>query len=185
MIEKNKLGMALFLASEAMFFILLILAYIVLHGQVGQGPSAAQMLDPLTTGIYSLFLIASSFTVWLAGRSMARRSRSAWLWLLVTVVLGIIFLVGQGREWTRLFSRGVLVSTNEFGTTFFTLTGFHGLHVTIGLIALAVLLGLTAGGRLRGPRSAALEAISLYWHFVDGVWIVIFAVVYLTTVFRV
>ncbi len=178
--EKNKVGMALFLASEAVFFILLILAYLYLHGRVGQGPSAASSLDPRTTFIYTLFLLASSLTIWLASRGRAR-----WLWLLVTIVLGVIFLAGQALEWERLISNHTTVSTNLFGTTFFTLTGFHGLHVTLGLIALFILLVLNLGGRLRRRRSRALETVSLYWHFVDAVWIVIFAVVYVTAVLRI
>jgi heme/copper-type cytochrome/quinol oxidase subunit 3 len=177
--EKNKLGMVLFLASEAVFFTLLIVAYVYLHNRVGSGPSAASSLDPRTTFIYSLFLFASSLTVWLAGRGRAR-----WLWLLATILLGLVFLAGQALEWARLLGSGTTVSTDLFGTTFFTLTGFHGLHVTIGLIALMILLALTLGGRLSSRRSAALETIAIYWHFVDAVWIVIFAAVYLTALLR-
>lgn len=183
--ERNKLGVLIFLLSEAAFFVFLILAYVYLHGRVTQGPTAAQALDPLSAGIYTVFLLASSLTVWLAGRSLARSRRLAWFWLGATVVLGVIFIVGQGREWLRLLGEGISVSTNVFGTTFFTLTGFHGLHVLMGLIALTILLGLGGTGRLRGSTSVALESVSVYWHFVDVVWIVIFTVIYVTVVLHV
>lgn len=184
MVEKSKLGMGLFIASEATFFLFLILAYVYFRRSVTAGPTAANSLDPLKTGIYTIFLLASSLTVWLAGRSLQRgSSRMLRVWLLVTVALGAIFLFGQGREYARLLSLDVTVSRNLFGTTFFTLTGFHGFHVMVGVIALAVLLGLAVAGQFIGEgkerRAEAVEAISMYWHFIDAVWVVIFAVVYL------
>ena len=123
--------------------------------------------------------------MWRADKSLAaRNSRRMIVWLGATILLGLVFLVGQGMEWRHLFSEGTNVSTNLFGTTFFTLTGFHGLHVMIGLIALAVLLGFSLAGDYRNGESRAFTVISLYWHFVDVVWVVIFAVVYLWTVCR-
>jgi heme/copper-type cytochrome/quinol oxidase subunit 3 len=190
--DKNRIGMLAFIGSEATFFILLIIAFIYFRWSApsaGGGANAANtgsaLLDPLTTGIYSLFLFASSGTVWLAGRSLKRgRVVAATLWLAATVVLGVIFLIGQGREWARLIAGGTLPSTDEFGTTFFTLTGFHGLHVMVGLLMLLILAGFGLARMLnparRGPAANSLETISLYWHFVDVVWIVIFAIVYLT-----
>ena len=99
-------------------------------------------------------------------------------WLLATVGLGAVFLCGQGREYAQLLREHVTISRNLFGTTFFTLTGFHGLHVLIGLVALAILLGLALAGGFKDPRAPGVGAVGLYWHFVDAVWIVIFAVVY-------
>ena len=99
--------------------------------------------------------------------------------LFATVLLGAIFLYGQGREYQRLISQNVTISRNLFGSTFFTLTGFHGLHVFMGLVAITILFGLALAGTFKKPHSVAIEAISLYWHFVDVVWIVIFATVYL------
>ncbi len=163
---------------------MLILAYIYFHGQASQGsPSAASTsLDPLRTGIFSLFLFSSSFTVWRAGKALSRRQINRLkLWLLLSILLGAIFLIGQGFEWAHLFSLGASVSANLFGTTFFTLTGFHGLHVLIGLIMLSVLFGLSARGAYTDSHAPSVESISLYWHFVDVVWVVIFSVVYLTT----
>ncbi len=95
-------------------------------------------------------------------------------------MLGIIFLFGQGLEWANLIDQGITVSVNTFGTTFFTMAGFHGLHVLIGLIGLAILLGMAARGGFRSQESPAFTALSYYWHFVDAVWVVIFSVVYLT-----
>jgi heme/copper-type cytochrome/quinol oxidase subunit 3 len=181
MMEKNKMGMAFFLASEAVFFLLLIIAYIHFHDTIAQGPTAASSLSPATTFIFSLFLFASSGTVGQASKSLRQGNQSrARLWLAITILFGAIFLLGQGLEWGRLIRQGTFISSNLFGTTFFTLTGFHGLHVMIGLVALCVLLGLFLAGMLHGPESAALETISLYWHFVDGVWVVIFVVIYMT-----
>jgi heme/copper-type cytochrome/quinol oxidase subunit 3 len=100
-------------------------------------------------------------------------------WLGVTIALGAVFLVGQGTEYAALLHEDVTISRNLFGTTFFTLTGFHGLHVLIGLVLLFVLQGLTRFGGEHQPRAGAMEAASIYWHFVDGVWVVIFAIVYL------
>ncbi len=179
--EKNKLAMLFFISSEAIFFILLILAYMILHNNVQAGqPTAVSSLDPLKTGIFSLFLFASSFTIWRAEKSLRAGNGRFPRWLAATILLGIIFLFGQGLEWTNLIGQGVTVSINTFGTTFFTMTGFHGLHVLIGLVGLAILLGMTARGGFRDPDSPAFTALSYYWHFVDAVWVVIFGVVYLT-----
>ncbi len=178
--DKNKLGVITFIASEATFFLLLIIAYIYFRAQPSTGPSAASSLDPLLTGFFSLFLFASSFTIWRAERSLSHGSRWGFItWLLATIGLGIIFLIGQGVEWDRMIARRTTISTNLFGTTFFTLTGFHGAHVLIGLLALAILAYLGITGEIRAQRSGGVEAISLYWHFVDAVWVVIYTVVYL------
>lgn len=179
-VDNNKLGMGLFLISESAFFVFLILAYVYFRYSVKAGPTAANSLDPAKTGIFTIFLFASSLTIWLAERSLrAGRQARLHFWLFVTIVFGAVFLVGQGMEYLRLYRVDVTVSRNLFGTTFFTLTGFHGLHVFLGLIALTVLLGLSLAGQFRAPRSAAVETVAMYWHFVDGVWVVLFAVIYL------
>ncbi len=100
-------------------------------------------------------------------------------WLIATIVLGGIFIGGQGLEYWHLFESGVAVNSNLFATTFFTLTGFHGLHVCVGLIALLIMLGLALAGDFRKGRSPALPAIGLYWHFVDVVWVIVLSVVYI------
>jgi len=181
-IESNTLGMALFLVNEAVFFALLIIAYLTYRNSVIVGPNAANSLDPLFTLIFTIALLASSFTMWRADKSLEKGNhRGLILWLLATIALGLIFLIGQGWEYWRLLTNDVTISSNLFGTTFFTLTGFHGLHVIGGLIMLSILTGIALTGRFKGPRSGAVSAISLYWHFVDVVWIFIFTIVYIGT----
>lgn len=180
MMEKNKLGMVLFLGSEVAFFAVLILAYIYYYGQYADGPTAPTVLDPLITGMFTLCLLLSSFTLWRAQRSIEEARLGALRgWLLATVVLGAIFLLGQGWEYAQLIGKNVTIGRGLFATTFFTLTGMHGLHVVSGLVALAILFGLALGGHLTRARSVAVATVELYWHFVDGVWIVIFAIIYL------
>jgi heme/copper-type cytochrome/quinol oxidase subunit 3 len=180
MIEKNKLGMVLFIASESFFFAMLILAYVYYHGASADGPNAASSLAPATAAIFTVFLLSSSVTLWLAERSMVRENQAGMrLWLLVTVVFGAVFLIGQGREYLHLIDENVTIGRNLFGSTFFTLTGFHGLHVFSGLVALAILFGLALAGWFKGQHSVAVEAVGWYWHFVDAVWVVIFTIIYM------
>jgi heme/copper-type cytochrome/quinol oxidase subunit 3 len=181
-VAKSKLGVGLFILSEANFFLLLIVAYVYYHAYPGQGPSARSSLAIWRTGIYSILLFSSSATMAFAGRSYRAEQRHAVVgWLGATILLGAIFLLGQAREYIGLYQSGVVVNRNLFATTFFTLTGFHGLHVFIGLVALAIVTGLAAAGRFGpGERHAeAFEAVGMYWHFVDAVWVVVFSVVYL------
>jgi heme/copper-type cytochrome/quinol oxidase subunit 3 len=163
--QQARLGMALFLLSEAVFFFMLIAAFVYFRGE--SLPVAAANLKLGTTAAYTAALLASSFTMWRAASGGASRG-----WLAATIVLGAVFLFGQTSEYLRLFRQNITISQNLFGTTFFTLTGFHGLHVLVGIVLLAALAAL------RGHHMA-LETVSLYWYFVDAVWIAIFAVVYL------
>ncbi len=180
--EKHTLGMVLFIGSEAVFFLMLVLAYVYLRAFEPASFTAASALKPLQTGIFSLFLFASSGTVWLAHRSLSQKRHTALcLWLAATIGLGAIFLIGQGLEWRDLLRQNIDVSQHLFGTTFFTLTGFHGLHVIIGLLLLLITLVLALLGDFKSGHSTAMETISLYWHFVDVVWVVIFCVMYLWT----
>lgn len=183
-LDKNVLGMALFLASEAVFFALLIIAFVTFRTGGGISSDSLKSLDPQVTGIFSIFLLSSSLTVWLADRSLERGSRKGLVgWLIVTIILGSIFLAGQGMEYARLLSQDITISRDLFGSSFFTLTGFHGLHVFIGLVMLAILAGLAATGTFRGRKSGALSSVSLYWHFVDAVWVIIFSIVYIGSQF--
>jgi heme/copper-type cytochrome/quinol oxidase subunit 3 len=182
-IEMNQLGVLLFVLSEAAFFLLLILAYAYFMTFPENGPTPKGSLDPLFTGLFSLLLWASSFTVWQAGRSLKQgKPRGLAAWLVVTILLGVGFLIGQGIEWARLITEGTTISRNLFGTTFFTLTGFHGAHVIIGLLMLGILFGFATRGAFKGS-SRAVDSVSIYWHFVDGVWIIIYSLIYLTIVF--
>jgi len=179
--NKIRLAMLLFVASEAVFFILLIVAYVVYHATSPSGADAARYLDVPRTALFTACLIGSSFTMWLAGlRFKTGRRRSALTWLFATMALGAIFLTGQGSEYASLLEKDMTISRDLFGTTFFTLTGFHGLHVLIGLIMLGTLFGLELK---RGDKglSEGVEGVSIYWHFVDAVWMIIFPVVYLWT----
>ena len=177
--DKNKLGVLCFIGSEGFFFAVLIIAYVYYRAGGDGGPDAASSLDLLTAGIYTALLLASSLTLWRAEKSVEQQRRGrTLLWLLATVLLGGAFLFGQGREYLHLIEQNITVSRNLFGSTFFTLTGVHGLHVLSGLVALLIMLGLALAGDFKGPRAPGLEAVGWYWHFVDAVWIVIFSLVY-------
>ncbi len=177
---KNRLGVLVFIASEATFFIFLIIAYVYFQSIPSDGPTAASSLNPITTGVFSLFLFASSFTVWQAERSFtaSRRGRFS-AWMAATIILGGVFLAGQLAEWSRLITAGATIRRNLFGTAFFTLTRFHGAHVLIGLAVLLILAGLGWKGAIGERNSDGVKAVSLYWHFVDLVWVVLYAVIYL------
>jgi heme/copper-type cytochrome/quinol oxidase subunit 3 len=178
--DKTKVGVGLFLFSEAWFFLTLLIAYVYFQSLPADGPSAASSLNVLHTLAFSICLFLSSATIHLAVRSFRAGDRNGVSrWLAMTVALGTIFLFGQTREYLGLFAHGVTISTNLFGSTFFTLTGFHGLHVLMGLVALGALLGIAMSGRLGEIKPSGFEAVSMYWHFVDAVWVVIFASVYL------
>jgi heme/copper-type cytochrome/quinol oxidase subunit 3 len=175
-----KLGMVLFILSESVFFLLLVIAYIVYHVKGGNGPTAAQSLDSRAGLIFSFFLFASSFTVWRAHVNMEKKRRTRFAsWLGATILFGAVFLFGQGREYAGLIKQDVTISRDLFGTTFFTATGFHGLHVFTGLILLSIMISLAIFGRKTEPTQTAFTAIGYYWHFVDAVWVVLFSVIYL------
>jgi cytochrome c oxidase subunit 3/cytochrome o ubiquinol oxidase subunit 3 len=167
-------GMVAFLVSEAALFSTLIVVYLTFLGKDTVGPSPREALSlPLVIGT-TICLLSSSMTVHRAEGRLRRGDAAGFrrFWL-ATIGLGLAFLAGTGYEWFDLITRdGLTIDRNLFGSTFYTLVGFHGLHVTAGLVAMAVVLALGAGRR-------AVELVSWYWHFVDGVWIVVFSVVYL------
>jgi cytochrome c oxidase subunit I len=172
-------GIAAFIFSEVTFFGALIVTFLEYRTRsAGPGPHD---LDVPRTLIFSLFLFASSGTVYLAERRLARDDQRGFLVLwLASIVLGAIFLVGQLTEYMRLYADGITIGSNLFTSAFFTLTGFHGLHVFVGLIALGVIGLLGRAGDFRGGRHrVAVDAVSIYWHFVDAIWVVIFSLVYL------
>ncbi len=178
------LGTIVFITSEVIFFGALIAAFLVHRGQTGTGPTPKD-LDFVRTALFSVALFASSGTMILAERALARgRDRGAAVWLAATIGLGAIFMLGQLTEYRHLLAEHVTMSTSLFVAAFYTLTGFHGLHVLIGLVALAILLGLALAGDFRdGRRHAAFTAVAAYWHFVDAVWVVVFSVVYIWGIF--
>ncbi|HTQ44090.1 MAG TPA: cytochrome c oxidase subunit I [Polyangiaceae bacterium] len=180
--DKGAVAVWTFVASEAGFFLILIAAYVFFNqfGARPAGPSAAGVLDVHKTGAFTICLLTSSFTLWVAEKNLHRKQpRAAAVWLALTLILGGIFIIGQGNEYIGLYQRGIGVATNLFATTFFTLTGFHGLHVTVGLFALALALGLAVSRDFSARAPSLLRAIGIYWHFVDVVWIAVFAIVYL------
>jgi cytochrome c oxidase subunit 1/cytochrome c oxidase subunit I+III len=182
--NKIKAGVLTFIVSEIGFFGVLILAYLFYNATPGSGPGARH-LDVLKTTIFSVCLFASSFTIWrsevgLHSNNIAKMKA----WLIATIALGGIFIVGQGLEYWTLYQSGVTVGLDLFATTFFTLTGFHGLHVTFGLIALLVVLGIALLTNLKSGRFPALAGVGYYWHFVDIVWVFVFSIVYLWPLIR-
>lgn len=178
-VEHHKLLMGIFISSESAFFITLIIAYLNYHGFSGE--NVRDVLDVGKTGLFSIALFSSSATLALAERGLRRHNRWALRgWLFATIVLGAIFLVGQGLEYMHLYADDVTIHKNLFGSTFFTLTGFHGLHVLIGLLVLAVMLILAFLRDFEeGQNETALVTAGYYWHFVDAVWVFIFSLVYL------
>ncbi|HEY5038248.1 MAG TPA: cytochrome c oxidase subunit 3, partial [bacterium] len=177
--DKSKAGMMCFIASEAFFFIMLLIAYVFYN--FSQHPNlSAQWLNPLKTGIFTFCLLASSFTYWRAEKKLGSQDHTGFLvWLLATLVLGGAFLVGQGMEYLELFLKGLRAGTNLFSASFFMVTGLHGLHVLIGLIGLLIVLGFALAGDFKTGKTETVKTVGLYWHFVDVVWIVVFTTIYL------
>jgi cytochrome c oxidase subunit 3 len=173
-------GMIGFLLSEVAFFGTLITTYIRFLGRQQSGPTPAVLSLPLTIGT-TVCLLSSSVTVHLAERALRSGARSGFLaWWSATIALGLTFLAGTAYEWNGLISEhGLTISRNIFGSTYYTLVGFHSLHVTAGVIILLVVLGLVVRGQVTVGHPVAAEMTSWYWHFVDGVWVVVFTVVYL------
>jgi cytochrome c oxidase subunit 3/cytochrome o ubiquinol oxidase subunit 3 len=176
----TKLAMWLFLASECLLFGALISTYVLYRGRSEVGPYPADVFDIPYTSVSSFVLLASSLTMVLAlSAAQQRDTGRTRLWLLATALLGMTFVGGQVYEFTVFAGEGLKLSTNLFSTTFFVLTGFHGVHVTVGVLMLLSLVGMSFARRLPDDPSFPIEMVGLYWHFVDIVWIVIFTVVYL------
>ncbi len=180
---KSKLMMKIFVGSEAFFFLALIISYVAYSRPDGKLSDTAKYLDVMKTGFFSILLFASSATMIIAETRLRKGKRkSVRFWMILTIILGLIFLIGQGTEYYHLYNDNVTISRDVFGSAFFTLTGFHGLHVLIGLIVLSILTSMILTGKFRRIESSALESASVYWHFVDGVWLVVFCVVYIGSI---
>ena len=179
-LDNRKLGMWAFLGSECLFFGSLIATYLLYRGRSVQGPFPEDVYDIPYTSVSSFVLLMSSLTMVLALNAIQRGDhRRLRAWLLATALLGITFVGGQVFEFTVFVKEGLTLSRNLFGSSFFVLTGFHGAHVTVGILMLLTLYGMSLAGRLPSERALRVELVGLYWHFVDIVWIVIFTVVYL------
>jgi cytochrome c oxidase subunit 3 len=174
-------GMLAFLVSEVAFFGTLITAYVAYLGHDTAGPTPREALSlGLVIGT-TVCLLVSSGTIHLADGRLHQDRLGGFLaaWML-TIALGLAFLLGTAYEWSKLISEHHLtINRNLFGTTFYTLVGFHGLHVTIGLVMMVVVLALMLARQLSTSNRQVVQLVSWYWHFVDGVWIVVFSLVYL------
>jgi cytochrome c oxidase subunit I len=178
-ISAPTLGILVFIFSEVTFFGALIVAYLQFRGQT-QGGFSPQNLEAFRVGLFSLALFASSATIVRAERRLhADDIRGFRTWMIITALLGLTFLIGQLTEYVKLFNEGISLATNNYAASFFTLTGFHGFHVFVGLILLCVMAGLAFAGEFRRRGRSAVTAMSAYWHFVDAVWVVVFSLVYL------
>ena len=178
-----KLGMWLFLGSECLLFGGLISTYMLYRGRVSNGPTPEQIYDIPFTSVSSFVLLMSSLTMVLAVSAAHKRDdRGTNLWLTITALLGDTFVGGQVYEFTAFYNEGLGFTTSLFGSSFYSLTGFHGVHVTVGIIMLLALVAINKRSRVPGSKSETVEMIGLYWHFVDIVWIIIFTLVYLIPV---
>jgi cytochrome c oxidase subunit 3/cytochrome o ubiquinol oxidase subunit 3 len=176
--SRGHVGMISLIAAEAAIFIIFVVAYLFYSGKSLSGPLPQ---DVLRAPIFNtICLLSSSLTIHFAIRAIRQGSmRSFRNWWFMTVALGTVFLFGTAREWYGLiFEKGLTIQTNLFGTTFYSLVGLHGFHVIVGLILLSAVLAFTLLGHVGQEHAYRLDVLSLYWHFVDAVWVVVFTVVY-------
>ena len=175
---RGRVGMFGLIAAESAIFTIFIVAYLFYLGKSLARPTPKDVLSaPI---FYTICLLSSSLTIHAAVRQLRQgRGTSFAIWWLATIALGGAFLYGTAKEWHRLiYVDGLTISTNLFGTTYYSLVGLHGFHVIVGLISLSIVMVLTFFGAVKPQHSERLDVLSLYWHFVDVVWIVVFTVVY-------
>ena len=175
--DRGMVGMASFIIAEAAIFTIFVVAYLFYLGKSLSGPTPRDVLEvPI---FYTICLLSSSVTIHLAGNRLDRNESKMFLVLwLITIALGATFMFGTAQEWRRLiYEHGLTISTNLFGTTYYSLVGLHAFHVTVGLVMLTIVAWLSAVVDIR-RQSRRVAALSLYWHFVDAVWVVVFTVVY-------
>jgi cytochrome c oxidase subunit 3/cytochrome o ubiquinol oxidase subunit 3 len=179
-LSNNKLAMWLFLGSECLLFGGLISTYMLYRGRHVKGPGPNQIFSIPYTSVSSFVLLMSSLTMVLAvAEAQKKNIDKAKLWMTVTAVLGATFVGGQIFEFTEFYRKGLGYTTSLFGSSFYTLTGFHGVHVTVGIIMLMATVGMLRNDKVPGDKAEVIELVGLYWHFVDIVWILIFTLVYL------
>src|ERR1700726_734740 len=176
--HRGKVGMAGLIIAESAIFTIFVVAYLFYIGKSLTGPTPKDVLRvPI---FYTICLLSSSLTIHLAAKLLRSGSVLIFgvLWL-VTIALGAIFLYGTATEWHRLiYHDGLTISTNLFGTTYYSLIGLHGFHVVVGLLALSMVMVFTLLGNVRSEHAERVDVLSLYWHFVDAVWVIVFTVVY-------
>ena len=176
--SRGRVGMVSLIAAESAIFIIFVVAYLFYSGKSLTGPVPKDVLRiPV---FYTVCLLSSSLTIHFAIRAVRQGSTQSFRnWWLGTVALGAAFLYGTAIEWYRLiFQEGLTIRTNLFGTTYYSLVGLHGFHVIVGLILLSTVLAFTLLGYVGQEHTYRLDVLSLYWHFVDAVWVVVFTVVY-------
>jgi cytochrome c oxidase subunit III len=175
---RGQVGMYLLIGAESAIFTIFVVAYLFYVGKSLSGPMPSEVLSPPI--LYTVCLLSSSLTIHFAARSLrAGKVQSFAAWWLLTIMLGVAFLYGTASEWHRLiYKEGLTITTNLFGTTYYSLVGLHGFHVIVGLFALSTVLAFTIFGAVKQEHAERVDVLSLYWHFVDAVWIVVFTVVY-------
>ncbi len=179
-LDNVKLAMWAFLGSECLFFGSFISTYLLYRNQHTEGLGPADVYDIPFTSVSSFVLLMSSLTMVLALASIQKGDqRQMRIWLLATAMLGTVFIGGQIFEFTSFVEDGLKLDTSPFASSFFVLTGFHGVHVTVGILILLSLVGMSYFGKLENDGARTVEMVGLYWHFVDIVWIIIFTVIYL------
>ena len=176
--SRGKVAMAGLIIAESAIFTIFVVAYLFYLGKSITGPTPREVLE--TPIFYTICLLSSSLTIHLAAKSLERAYIRLFLGLwLLTIALGGLFLYGTAMEWHRLiYERGLTISTNLFGTTYYSLVGLHAFHVTAGLIMLSLVAIFGFAGRMEVSQSGRIAVLSMYWHFVDAVWVVVFTVVY-------
>ncbi len=179
--SRGRAGMIAFIITDSAFFTIFVAAYVFYIGKSLTPPYPHDVLSyPI---VNTICLLSSSLTIVVATRALRRGSyRRFAIWWFVTLALAVEFLIGTGREWHRLiYDAGLTLRTNLFGTTYYSLVGLHALHVTIGVGAIAVIMGLTWTGAVSREHTERVEVFSWYWHFVDAVWVVVFVTVYVVS----
>jgi cytochrome c oxidase subunit III len=176
---RGQVGMYALIGAESAIFTIFVVAYLFYVGKSLSGPMPSEVLSPPI--LYTVCLLSSSLTIHFAARSLrGGEVRRFGEWWLLTILLGAIFLYGTASEWHRLiYKDGLTITTNLFGTTYYSLVGLHGFHVIVGLLALSTVMAFTVFGAVKQEHAERIDVLSLYWHFVDAVWIVVFTVVYL------
>jgi cytochrome c oxidase subunit III len=176
--DRGQVGMACLIVAESAIFTIFVVAYIFYIGKSVSGPTPREVLE--TPIFYTICLLSSSLTIHRAGNLLRSGRTAAFVaWWSVTLLLGASFLYGTGQEWHGLvYEHGLTIATNLFGTTYYSLVGLHASHVTVGLVMMAVVLTFGVAGKVRRDHARRVDVLSLYWHFVDAVWVVVFTVVY-------
>ena len=176
--SRGKVAMAGLIVAESAIFTIFVVAYLFYLGKSITGPTPGEVLE--TPIFYTICLLSSSLTIHFAAKSLERDYTRLFLGLwLLTIALGGAFLYGTAQEWHRLiFEHGLTISTNLFGTTYYSLVGLHAFHVTAGLIMLLMVATFGFIGRMGVSQSGRVAVLSMYWHFVDAIWVVVFTVVY-------